>query len=203
MKTTAQEFVIDLIYDLSRADSQLVYLLIILVCAAIVIDAVSLAIRHKEKESGVKKAASALGIDGSSLLPVQNYISDAQGLAGRPDAILKEKGEFIPVEYKPLAKKIRDRYVAQLLVYMRLIEEFERKRPPYGYLILGKNKRRVKIENTEEKQLWLQEILDDMRSHLEKNTPVKALPHPIKCRKCTVQEYCEFSQANNFQTNKK
>ena len=197
MKEAAQEFVLDLIYDLTSADSQLALFLMILVCAAIVVDAVSFAIKNKEKESGIEKAATAMEIDGSNLMPARNYISDAQGIAGRPDAVIKEKGNFIPVEYKPLAKKIRDRYVAQLLVYMRLIEEFEGKRPPYGYLILGKNKRRVRIENTEKKQEWLQGLLDEMRAHLENGEALKATPHPKKCNRCPVKNDCEFSQAIN------
>ncbi|MEZ4753586.1 MAG: CRISPR-associated protein Cas4 [Bdellovibrionota bacterium] len=199
MKQAAQEFVIDLIYDLTTVDGQLALFFLILVCAAIVVDAVSLAIKHKEKESGITNAADAMGIDGSSILPTRDYISDAQGIAGRPDAVLKEKGNLIPVEFKPLAKKIRDRYVAQLLIYMRLIEEFEGTSPPYGYLILGKNKRRVRIDNTEKKQEWLQGLLDQMRAHLENETPVVPSPHPMKCRKCPVREFCSFAiiQKNN------
>ena len=114
-------------------------------------------------------------------------------MAGRPDAVIKERGYYIPVERKPLSNKIRDRYVAQLLVYMRLIEEIEGKRPPYGYLIVGKGARKVKIQNSEEKQEWLSEKLSTMRSIVEDNTLAVAEPHPRKCRGCKVRTHCEHS----------
>jgi CRISPR/Cas system-associated exonuclease Cas4 (RecB family) len=122
---------------------------------------------------------------------VRNYISEIQGLAGKPDALISEGGFIIPIERKPLARKVRDRYIAQLLVYMRLIEEFEGKKPPYGYLILGPNCRRFKIENSPDRQAWLQRLIDEMRGVLagQATTPT---PHPKKCRKCDVRHACAF-----------
>ena len=113
------------------------------------------------------------------------------GLAGRPDALISEEGYIIPIERKPLARKIRDRYVAQLLVYMRLVEEFEGRKPPYGYLILGPSARRFRIENSPERQAWLQKILDEMNA-IMKGAAAKAEPHPKKCGKCDVKEVCAF-----------
>src|SRR5690606_19339167 len=131
-------------------------------------------------------------IDGSTTMPGRNYVSEIQGLAGKPDAIIIENGYFIPIERKPLARKIRDRHVAQLLVYMRLVEEFEGKKPPYGYLILGENCRRVKIPNSEGRQAWLQRYIDEMCAALEEGQPVIPEPHPRKCSKCVVRESCAY-----------
>ncbi|MCB0353579.1 MAG: Dna2/Cas4 domain-containing protein [Bdellovibrionales bacterium] len=110
----------------------------------------------------------------------------------RPDAIVVENGFFIPVERKPLAKKIRDRHIAQLLVYMRLVEEFEGKKPPYGYLIIGKGCRKVKIHNSAGRQQWLQKQIDAMREIATKGAQAQATPHPRKCAKCSVRESCSF-----------
>ena len=182
-------YIFKLLYEIASVDSDLILLAILVVMTVMVIDSVSLVAQEKRKASGITKKAVTVSIDGSKSLPVRHYISAMQGLAGRPDALISENGYLIPIERKPLAKKIHDRYVAQLLVYMRLIEEFEGKKPPYGYLILGPNCRRFKLDNTAERQAWLQKMLDQMHGILA-GTPAIPAPHPRKCRKCDVREAC-------------
>ncbi len=145
---------------------------------------------RKREASGFSQSEVALAIDGGMLLPEREYVSKSQGLAGKPDAIVREQVYIIPVERKPLAKKLRDRYVVQLLVYMRLVEEFEGIRPPHGYLLLGPSCRRIKVVNSESKQQWLDSLLGEMRQILQGSEP-KAAPHPKKCGKCEVREMCE------------
>ncbi len=145
--------------------------------------------RRRHVESGFAHSEVTLAIDGSTLLPEREYVSTRQGLAGKPDAIIRENDYVIPVERKPLARKLRDRYVAQLLVYMRLVEEFEGIRPPHGYLLLGPSCRRIKIANSESKQRWVDGMLRDMRAVLAGGQP-KASPHPKKCVKCEARDRC-------------
>ncbi|MBX7143332.1 MAG: Dna2/Cas4 domain-containing protein [Oligoflexia bacterium] len=191
MREQIRQYVYDLLVDIAAADTNLVLLLIISVAALIVLDAVTSFAKTKRTEAGIDVKSGAVSIDGSKTLPVRKYVSEMQGLAGVPDALICENGYIIPVERKPLARKIRDRYVAQLLVYMRLVEEFEGKRPPYGYLILGPSCRRFKIENTPDRQAWLQKMIDEMHEILA-GAPAKAAPHPTKCRKCSVHDACRF-----------
>jgi len=186
-----RQSILELLLQLVENDTQIILLISLLIVGVIVIDAVSMAARKKRKQAGLDLDVKTVSVDGSQMHPAKNYVSEIQGLAGRPDALIKENGFFIPVENKPLAKKIRDRYVAQLLVYMRLVEEFEGKKPPYGYLILGKNCRRVKILNTDKRQKWLQGTIDEMKAILN-GEPAVADPHPMKCKKCIVRESCSF-----------
>lgn len=180
------------------------FLLLLLLCViGVVLKSIVQGLRNSEDEIGLSAETVYVSVDGAQALPTREYISELQGLAGRPDAVIVEDGFFIPVERKPLAKKIRDRYVAQLLVYMRLIEEFEGKKPPYGYLILGANARKVRIDNTEEKQLWLNEKLIQMNNIIQ-GAPTIPDPHPSKCAKCDVKERCasraDLRSAVNFRT---
>lgn len=166
--------------------------LLLLVCAALlVIRSFSRAARRRRRASGFDPGSIMVAIEGSTILQEREYISPVQGLAGKPDALIKERDFIIPVERKPLAKKLRDRYVAQLLVYMRLVEEFEGVRPPHGYLLLGPSCRRIKVVNSEAKQRWVQGMIDAMRGILD-GAPVKATPQPIKCSKCDVRHQCSF-----------
>lgn len=189
MKEEAAATIYNLLYEIAQLDSKFIVLAILMVCAVIVLDCVTTVASEKHKKAGLKSGATTAGIDGGRNLPVRSYVSDIQGLAGTPDALINEDGYIIPIERKPLAKKIHDRYVAQLLVYMRLVEEFEGKKPPYGYLILGPNCRSFKIENTEERQAWLQKIIDEMRGILAGAEAVPT-PHPRKCARCQVKEVC-------------
>ena len=79
---------------------------------------------------------------------------------------------------------------------MRLIEEFEGKRPPYGYLLLGPKFRRIKIENSEERQKWLQTHIDQMRGILA-GAAAKPAPHPRKCSRCEVRLICRHAMLAN------
>jgi len=147
------------------------------------------AARKRHRETGFTVNEVAVAMEGSSMVPTREYISRSQGLAGRPDALVQEGDEFIPVERKPLARKLRDRYVAQLLVYMRLVEEFEGRRPSKGYLLLGSECRRVIIENSDARQRWLSTLLEQMRCVLG-GGEARATPHPAKCSKCDVRSRC-------------
>jgi CRISPR-associated exonuclease Cas4 len=185
MNTSTQQLIDKLHF--SRGEE--ILLCVLLVIFLLVIERFIKSLEQRRAESGLEKRATAVSIDGGHTHAVREYISDIQGLAGRPDAVILEHGYFIPVERKPLARKLRDRYVAQLLVYMRLIEEFEGKRPPYGYLILGANCRKIKIVNSPERQAWLQSILDEMRGILN-GAPSIPTPQSSKCRKCDVRDFC-------------
>ncbi len=147
------------------------------------------AARKRHRDTGFMVNQVAVAMEGSSIVPAREYISRSQGLAGKPDALVREGSELIPVERKPLAKKLRDRYVAQLLVYMRLVEEFEGTRPSKGYLLLGPECRRITIENSEARQRWLGTLLEQMRRVLD-GGEARATPHPAKCSKCDVRSRC-------------
>jgi len=201
MKEQIASNIVSLLEEIVTLPSTIILLAVLMVMGIMVLDSLGGQARKKKAAAGLASNSQLISVDGTSSLPLKTYVSDIQGLAGRPDAIIRENSFIIPVERKPLANKIRDRYVAQLLVYMRLVEEFEGKKPPYGYLILGPKCRSVKIYNTPERQAWLQKILDEMNAIL-KGGESKATPHPKKCQKCQVKNYCAFKAANPIKTNK-
>ncbi len=184
--------------QLSNTTSLVFWLLILLVVLVIVLDAFSTIAQKKRKTSGVNLKIDSVLSPSSFFKETKEYISERQLLSARPDALLVEGGYIIPVERKPLANKIRDRFVVELLVSMRLIEELEGKKPPYGYLILGKKARSVKILNTQKKQQWLDRHLMEMRQILDEDFPVKPTPEERKCQKCLVREHCEYKISSNI-----
>ena len=190
--------VVALFTDLAKLDTDSIIFVILLTITVIVADGVMMSIAKLKKSAGIAKNSKTISIDGGKSAKTKEYICEAIGLAGRPDAVIEENGFLIPVERKPMQKKIHERQIAQLLVYMRLIEHAEGKRPPHGYLVLGKNCKQVKIENTNEKQRWLDEILDKMQAHLNQDVPLVATPHPIKCSKCPVRNSCTVRRGSSI-----
>ncbi len=149
--------------------------------------------RHSLKirrDSGLAKGAEVISAKDSALQPSIVRVSEALGLSSKPDAVIKEDGVLIPVDIEPMGKKIRDRHVVATLVHLRVLEDLEGTRPPYGVLLMGTKKRLVRIKNTDEKQLWLDSLLEEMHSIRE---GVPAIPTPVfaKCRNCDVGEICE------------
>lgn len=195
-------YIINLLNQLSGLNGTVILLIILLVIVVIVLDSLNSHSSKKKQDTGIGPKAAILSVDGTKSIPAKSYLSEAQGLAGRPDALIIENGYVIPVERKPLARKLRDRYIAQLLVYMRLVEEFEGKKPPYGYLILGPSCRKVKITNSPERQDWLSRMIYEMNAVLEERACLLAEPHVKKCEKCDVREYCnkKISRQNNRET---
>jgi CRISPR/Cas system-associated exonuclease Cas4 (RecB family) len=163
-------------------------------CAVYVISMVLRVSANKKKESGVSGGA-ILQIDGSAMLPAKLYISPHLGLSGKPDGLIQEGSHFIPIERKPLSNKIRDRFVAQLLVYLRLIGDDTKNPPPHGYLILGKKCRKVKIENSKDRQQWLQKHLDKMTA-IYRGIPATPTPEVSKCASCGVRTKCVYGKKN-------
>jgi len=196
MKEIIAAKILSLIEEIAALPETIVLLAVLLVMCVMVLDSLTSHLKKKKIAAGLTDNSKVISVDGTDSLPLRTYVSDIQGLSGRPDALIKEDGFIIPIERKPLARKVRDRYIAQLLVYMRLVEEFEGKKPPYGYLILGSNCRRVKIMNSPEKQSWLQGLLDEMRFVLA-GSEAKATPHPKKCAKCDVQKFCNFKTSSS------
>lgn len=141
------------------------------------------------RESGLEATSEAVAVKGSTQLPGREFIYDAEQLRSKPDALIREGNSLIPVDIHPLAGKVRDRHVLQLLMHLRLIEFVDGTRPDYGVLLMGKEQRRVEIKNTDEKQRWLETLIDEMRSIMD-GVPAVPSPSRFKCRSCDVRQIC-------------
>ena len=144
------------------------------------------------QEGGLSKKSEIISARGSPELPARTFRSEALGLIGRPHALIRDGDFIIPVDIQPLTNKVRDRHVLRLYVYLKLIEESEGKRPPYGLLLMGQKKRRVQVANTPEKHRWLESILDEMRSIMD-GVPAQPAPSLQKCKHCDVRDRCSHS----------
>ncbi|MCB0353578.1 MAG: hypothetical protein KDD64_08645 [Bdellovibrionales bacterium] len=74
----AQGHFVELLQQLVEVETDLLLLAIILVCAVIVLDAVSLFNRKLQKEVGLDRSSDVFSIDGSKTVPSKNYVSEIQ-----------------------------------------------------------------------------------------------------------------------------
>lgn len=190
----------DLLFQLSRTfessdkaiPAEIVMLLLILGLLIFMWDLFERRSRIIKKETGLDEKAEMISLKGSSYLPSRDYVSTQLGLSARPYALVRDGDHLIPVDYAPTSKKVHDRHVVALLVHMRLIEEKEGSKPPYGLLILGTEARPVKILNKPEKQRWLDSLLDEMNSIID-GVPAVPAPSKFKCKNCDVRQLCRHS----------
>lgn len=128
--------------------------------------------------------------DGARIIKSKVFYSSKYQLKGKPDMIILQDNQFIPVEHKPSAEKIYNSYIMQLMVYCLLVEEAYGVTPDYGVLVL-KNGKKEKLDFTENVKKELLNILNDMREILNNE---KVLVAPIgqrKCSSCGYEKLCE------------
>ena len=176
--------------------SEILYLLLVLGLIIFMWDLFDRRSKSIQKDSGLGEKAEAISVRGSSQLPAKEYQSATLGLASKPQAVIRDEGSVVPVDIYPLAKKVHDRHVVPLFIHMRLMEEIDGVRPPYGLLLMGAEQRRVKIQNSEDKQRWVETLVDEMHSILE-GVPAVPSPSKYKCMRCDVRGICKFSLARN------
>ena len=176
----------------ARIPAELLYLVLVLGVIIFLWDLFDRKRKRASLDTGLSERAEVIAVKGGTELPSRGYRSESLGLSGKPDALVKIDGFIIPVDRKPLSRKVRDRHIVQLLVHMRLVEESEGTRPPYGILLLGKEVREVRIQNTEERQRWLDAIIGEMESILE-GVPARPTPAVMKCKSCDVRKMCNYS----------
>src|ERR671910_2583883 len=89
--------------------------------------------------------------------------NQALGLTGKPDYLVQQNGQIIPVEVKSgrAPEAPYDSHIYQLASYCLLVEKTYGKRPPYG--IIHYNDRDFAIDYTQELEASLLDLLVEMK----------------------------------------
>lgn len=113
------------------------------------------------------------------------------GLTGRPDYVVANGADLIPVEVKSAHAPARPyaSHVLQLAAYCLLIAETSGRRPPYG--ILRYTNRTFQIPYTQELEEQLIEVLEAMRGDLAAGDAPRRHQDPRRCAACGYREVCD------------
>ncbi|MEM2191490.1 MAG: CRISPR-associated protein Cas4 [Archaeoglobaceae archaeon] len=118
--------------------------------------------------------------------------SKTLAIAGKPDFILKRGDKLIPVEYKS-SKKPKKPYrshILQLAAYCWLVEENYNMKCPYGYIIYGKTRFKVKYDDRLRRELM--DTVGQMREFLKLSiTDASQRKNERRCKSCLLREGCK------------
>ncbi len=128
--------------------------------------------------------------DTSGSKPLQPLFASHLKLTGRPDYLINQGRDVIPVEvksrtapYTPYAS-----HVLQLAAYCALVEATYHRRPPYG--ILRYADRSFEIPFTKSLEARLAETLAWMSEDLEAGDAPRDHDEVQRCRACPFRESC-------------
>jgi len=118
--------------------------------------------------------------------------SQAHRLAGKPDYLVQQGREIIPVEVKSSiapADGPRRSHVLQLAAYCLLIEETYRHRPKYG--IVKYVDRMFAVDYTNALQAALLDVMAAMREDVAHNTAHRSHDEAARCVHCGYRHACD------------
>jgi CRISPR-associated exonuclease Cas4 len=113
------------------------------------------------------------------------------GLTGKPDYLVQQNGQIIPVEVKSgrAPEAPYDSHIFQLASYCLLVEKTYGKRPPYG--IIHYNNRDFAVDYTEELESKLLDILADMKRDNHRDDVPRSHEQASRCARCGYRKICD------------
>ena len=146
---------------------------------------------RQKKASGLP-GGRIIYADTSRWMPVQEALYDPRlGLAGKPDYLVKDGEQIIPVEVKSsrVAHSPFDSHIYQLAAYCLLVGHVYRTRPRSG--ILHYPSRTFKIDFTPQLEQATLELLAEMRSHDARTALNRSHDSIARCRGCGYRSVCD------------
>jgi len=118
------------------------------------------------------------------------FVSEKHGLSGRPDAVVMEGDQHIPVELKTgrVPRGPLFSHILQVVAYCVLLEEEYGKPPPYGIIRYGDTAFEIEY-NPDQRSLLLQK-LKEMRSAMAKGEAHRNHNRAGKCIYCSRRGVC-------------
>jgi len=118
--------------------------------------------------------------------------SNRYRLAGKPDYLVRERGDVIPVEVKSAhlhGRRPYDSHKMQLAAYCLLVEDVLGTRPPYG--ILKYADAAIKLPYTDDLRSELLETMQEMRRATRTGDIPRSHSEPARCRYCGYGDACD------------
>lgn len=118
------------------------------------------------------------------------------GLTGKPDYLVEDKDQIIPVEVKTsrAPRGPYDAHIFQLAAYCLLVQRVFGKRPAYGILHYShppENGRSFMIDYTPALESALLDTLEEMRIQDRKKDVERSHDSPPRCSACGFRTVCD------------
>jgi CRISPR-associated exonuclease Cas4 len=115
------------------------------------------------------------------------------GLVGKPDYVIKQSSQLIPVEVKSshVTGSPYDSHIYQLAAYCYLVEQETGTRPKYG--VLHYPERTFRVDYTSILENALLELISEIRYQERRTVVNRSHEVPQRCVGCGYQENCNQS----------
>ncbi len=146
---------------------------------------------RRRKASGLP-AGRIIYSDTQAGSPLEKPLFDAVlGLTGKPDYLVENAGQVIPVEVKSrrTPEAPYDSHIFQLAAYCRLVETTYGKRPAYG--ILRYPKRSFAVDYSPALEAALLDRLELMRQRQQLKSVDRSHLAAERCRRCGYRSACD------------
>ncbi len=123
---------------------------------------------------------------------VEKPLYDSQlGLTGKPDYLVEQNGQIIPVEVKSgkAPDAPYDSHIYQIAAYCLLVQRGMGKRPPYG--IIHYSDRDFAVDYTPELESNLLDVLAEMRRDEVRSGVARSHEVPARCHRCGYRDLCD------------
>lgn len=113
------------------------------------------------------------------------------GLTGKPDYLVEQNGQVIPVEVKSgrTPEAPYDSHIFQVAAYCLLVEKTFGKRPPYG--IIHYPGRDFAVDYTPQLESTLLDVLADMRRDEHRTAVERSHEEAHRCARCGFRGVCD------------
>ena len=147
--------------------------------------------RAQQRQSGLP-AGRVIYADTQGWLRLEKPLySAALNLTGKPDYLVEQQGQLIPVEVKS-SRRVTAPYTAhvnQLGAYCLLVESCYGRRPPYG--ILRYPDQTFAIDFTPELEARVHSMLQEMQSRISSTNIDRSHQAPERCAGCGYRHLCD------------
>ncbi|MBI5565579.1 MAG: CRISPR-associated protein Cas4 [Chloroflexi bacterium] len=148
--------------------------------------------RRMQIETGLPSGRVVYADTGAWKTVERPLFSALHQLAGKPDYVVKQGRQTIPIEVKSGSAPgdgPRRSHLLQLAAYCLLIEEHYQQRPEYG--IIKYADRTFEIDYTPALETALLDVLDSMRANLDEGEAARSHDEPGRCLHCGYRHACD------------
>ena len=147
-------------------------------------------LKYKHKIQDGKITYSDLNI------PAKALFSKCYRISGKPDYIVKNNHNYIPIEVKTgYHVEPQKHHVLQLAAYCQLTEDNYTGFTPHGLLIYNDTSKQFKIPFDPALRFELESAINKMRYLLKTKDIKRNHNNPHKCRNCSMKTYCDIKIA--------
>jgi CRISPR-associated exonuclease Cas4 len=148
--------------------------------------------RRAQREAGLPVGRVVYSDTGDWRAVDKPLYSPIYRLAGKPDYLVRQGRQLIPVEVKSAVAPgdgPRRSHVLQLAAYCLLVAENYSQRPKYG--IIKYADRMFEIDFTPDLESSLLDVIDAMRNDLAEGQSVRSHSEAARCLRCGMRTACD------------